>query len=297
MQRDIMKFRFSTASISLLLLIAVSSIGFAQIPRTMSYQGIANDQTGNPLSDGSHNVTFSIYTTASGGSPVYSETQSVITRNGLFSARIGASIPLPTSIGFDRQYWLGIAIDGGAEFAPRTSLTSAPYALNATHATNADHALRADSADALSAGAIGFVRSLNSRTGHVRLVEGLGIHLETLGDSIRISADVAGGGGSINAISNSDSALEIINRAGPVPTINVAEKGIKGSMIDDYAISLANLDTAGASAGQAIVFDGTSFMFGNIGGEGFTLPFIETVDTTTAFSILNTGGGSAGGGV
>lgn len=49
----------------------------AQIPRQMSYQGLLTDPTGQLVPDGDHSLTMSLYTQATGGSSIWSETQTV----------------------------------------------------------------------------------------------------------------------------------------------------------------------------------------------------------------------------
>ncbi|MCB0712832.1 MAG: hypothetical protein KDD67_10920 [Ignavibacteriae bacterium] len=286
-----MKRTLSTSCLLLFAVFLLSGVAIAQIPRTMSYQGIANDD-GSPIADGTHTVRFLIYTSATGGTPIFVEAQSVTTRGGLFSAIIGSNTPIPSAMQFDGQYWLGISIDGGPEMTPRAALTSSPYALNAL---NAQHANFADSARQFSSTATGFVRSLNGRTGHVYLVEGSGISITEVGDSIMITGSGSSGGGSIQQVINTDGALQITGPTGPVVRVNVVPGGITGNMIADYSIPLSKLDTAGATSGQAIIFDGSSLQFSDVSnGGGLTLPYVATVSTTDAFSILNRGNGSAG---
>ena len=43
----------------------------AQIPRTLSYQGILTDSVGNPKPDGMYSMMFSLYTVASGGTATW----------------------------------------------------------------------------------------------------------------------------------------------------------------------------------------------------------------------------------
>src|SRR5512136_2116232 len=52
------------------------------IPQMMSYQGKLTDTLGSPVEDTTHSVEFRLYTTPSGGSPFWSETQDVTTKDG-----------------------------------------------------------------------------------------------------------------------------------------------------------------------------------------------------------------------
>ncbi|MFZ0389146.1 MAG: hypothetical protein WAN36_01710 [Calditrichia bacterium] len=100
----------------------------AQIPETISYQGLLTDGSGVAVPDGTYNLTCRIYPAASGGNALWTETQSVTTEKGVFNTILGSVNPL--SLPFNQKYWLGISIDGGTELTPRIELTSSPYSLN-----------------------------------------------------------------------------------------------------------------------------------------------------------------------
>ncbi|MEN9414650.1 MAG: hypothetical protein RLZ62_954, partial [Bacteroidota bacterium] len=96
---------------------------------TLSVQGTIQRSFGGAVDDGKYSLTFKLYTQESGGTPVWSETQDDIeVIGGVYSALLGEANPL--TAGFNEVYYLGIAVDGGAELIPRTRLTSAPYALS-----------------------------------------------------------------------------------------------------------------------------------------------------------------------
>jgi len=112
---------------SLLIFMLAVSITWGDTPKTMSYQGVLTDN-GAVVSDGNYELTFSLYDAATGGNKVWTETQSVVVVNGIFNVILGSDTPL--DIVFDEQYWLGVAVGGGAELTPRTQLTSSPYSLS-----------------------------------------------------------------------------------------------------------------------------------------------------------------------
>ncbi len=116
----------------LLLLLADAGVSFAQIPRTISYQGDLRTHQGTPISDGQHILSFSIYDSPLAVAPIYSEAIITNVHSGIFTTVLGSQKPLPDSLLFDRAYFLGIGIDGSAEMSPRTALTSVPYALHAS---------------------------------------------------------------------------------------------------------------------------------------------------------------------
>ena len=117
----------------LFLLVALAfvfSTASADIPSTLSYQGVLTDSGGAVVPDGSYELTFRIYDVASGGTPLWAETISNVQVNGgIFNVILGQSEKL--DLDFDVQYWLGVSVNGGAELAPRMSLSASPYSLNA----------------------------------------------------------------------------------------------------------------------------------------------------------------------
>lgn len=117
-------------------LVLVALIGYAQIPATLSYQGLMTDNSGIIVADGSHTVLFKFYTVLSGGSPIVTRGPlTVATFKGLFTTVIGNNVgsnnaALPYNIG-STQYYIGIEVDGGTELLPRVTLTAVPYAFQA----------------------------------------------------------------------------------------------------------------------------------------------------------------------
>lgn len=116
----------------ILMVLAASLIAAgaaAQVPQTTSYQGVLKDDTGAIVPDDDYVITFNIYDIDTGGSPLWTETQTVPVRAGIMNVVLGDLVPL--GLDFDEPYWLGVTIGAGTELSPRTELTGAPYALNA----------------------------------------------------------------------------------------------------------------------------------------------------------------------
>ena len=135
------------AGIAIAALIICASTTEAGIPRTLSYQGILGDSLGNPKPNGSYTLTFKLYGVASGGTAKWTETKALQTTAGRFSTVLGDVTPLPDSLQFNQQYYLGIKLSTDAsEMTPRITLTSAPYSLNAAKAETASVALNASGA-------------------------------------------------------------------------------------------------------------------------------------------------------
>ena len=114
----------------ILTLVAILSMaGFASAQATLSVQGTVQKSTGAAVDDGDYTLIFKLYTTETGGTPVWSETQSTVTIiGGVYSVTLGSVTPLTAA--FDQTYYLGVTVGSGAELTPRAQLTSSPYALS-----------------------------------------------------------------------------------------------------------------------------------------------------------------------
>jgi hypothetical protein len=109
----------------------------AQIPRTLSYQGVLTDNVGKPRLDGSYSFTFRFYISPTGGTAIWSESKSLSVKNGLFSTVLGEQTPFGTAVKFDTQYWLGIQVGNEPELSPRIALTSVGYSFSSLRADTA----------------------------------------------------------------------------------------------------------------------------------------------------------------
>jgi hypothetical protein len=110
-----------------ILSVFLVSAAMAQVPRSISYQGVLSEKNGGVVTDGEHNLTLTLYPTRTGAVQLYSKTITTTTTKGIFSVILDS---IPESIPFDDQYYLGISVDGSTELKPRTPLTASPYALS-----------------------------------------------------------------------------------------------------------------------------------------------------------------------
>lgn len=113
------------------LLVGFLPISFAgaQIPQLIRYQGTLVDANNVPL-EGSVTLTFRLYDVATGGTAVWSETQTAIpVSRGVFNVLLGSVTTL--ALPFDKDYWLSTQVNTDAEMSPRQQLTSVPYAYRA----------------------------------------------------------------------------------------------------------------------------------------------------------------------
>ncbi len=121
-------------ALSVLALAAVPLAVQAEMPYTLSYQGVLKDEDGNPVPTDEYSMDFTLYDTPTGGEPYWSETNNVKVKDGIFSVILGKVSSL-SEVSFDTPYWLGIGLSGSTQMTPRIELTAAPYAF---HAATAD---------------------------------------------------------------------------------------------------------------------------------------------------------------
>ena len=101
------------------------------VPSTIGYQGRLYDASGTNPVNGTLSVVFSIYAAATGGTAVWTETQSVTFTNGYFAVQLGSVTSLVGA--FDgTTRWLGVAVGTDPEMTPRGAIASVLYALSAS---------------------------------------------------------------------------------------------------------------------------------------------------------------------
>ena len=79
--------------IIILILVIFGSVCSGEVPKLISYQGRLLDPNGVPLS-GTFSITFTVYTSLTGPSSVWSETQTITTTKGFFNVLLGSVTPL-----------------------------------------------------------------------------------------------------------------------------------------------------------------------------------------------------------
>jgi hypothetical protein len=114
----------------------------AQIPKKISYQGMLTTSSGTPVQDGSYSFQFKLYSTVSGGTPLWIETQvGVPVGRGVFNVFLGSVTPF--NVSFNMPLFLEVITIGGPGISepltmlPRSEFTSSPYAMWADTASYA----------------------------------------------------------------------------------------------------------------------------------------------------------------
>lgn len=106
----------------------------AQNSPRVSVQGTLKTSTGMAVDDDTYSVTFKLYTVATGGSAVWTETADVQIIGGVYSHLLGSETPLDAA-DFGSTLYLGVTV-GGNELSPRTEMSYAPYALSVAGIAN-----------------------------------------------------------------------------------------------------------------------------------------------------------------
>jgi hypothetical protein len=212
--------KYVSLVILLVCYILVSPLLFAQIPRTLSYQGILSDTAGTPKPDGTYSFTFRLYTVSSGGAAIWSETKSAEVKRGLFSTILGSVTPIPDSVKFDQQYWLGVQVGSDPELSPRIQLSSvgsSMYSLRAEVALTVPESSITE--EKIASGQV--VKSINNIRDAITLLAQGGATITSSGDTITINAGSGGGGTGVQGIQNTNNTIDIINPTGPTVTANL----------------------------------------------------------------------------
>lgn len=110
------------------VLLALAAAVAAEVPSMISYQGRLTDAVGDPVANGGYDITFTIYDALSDGNSIWTETQSVIVSDGLFSLCLGAENPIEDSVFKESTRFLGVQLGTNSEMTPRVALIAVPYA-------------------------------------------------------------------------------------------------------------------------------------------------------------------------
>ncbi len=134
----------------LAIILAPSAEAAQTVPYKINFQGRLTSANGAVVADGSYNIRFRLYSAASGGSPVWTETRETTNRvqvqNGLFNLQLGdvtalspsmftnfplyVEVELPTPVTATCST-VGCASWTEGAMTPRNPIGSAPQAMNA----------------------------------------------------------------------------------------------------------------------------------------------------------------------
>ena len=125
-------FLLAIVFVSLFMLHSSHAHAAVGINPQINFQGKLANPNGTNVTDGTYSIVFSLYSVASGGSNVWTETQgSVSVADGIFQVSLGSVTTLPASVDFNSDsLYLGIKVGADLEMTPRIRFTASPYAFN-----------------------------------------------------------------------------------------------------------------------------------------------------------------------
>lgn len=117
-------------------LFAKTSFAATGINKQINFQGKVVNANGTNVTNGNYDFVFSIYTVATAGTAVWTETRTaanqVAVTDGIFRVSLGSITALPGSIDFNTDnIYLGINFNSDGEMTPRVQFTAVPQAFNA----------------------------------------------------------------------------------------------------------------------------------------------------------------------
>jgi len=106
-----------------------ASAASAQVPSLLGYQGrlLRSDGT---AATGTASVTFGVWDAATGGSRLWTETQTLGLSDGFYATFLGLVAPAPASLFGGGGRWLEVAV-GAETVSPRQQIASVPFAMAA----------------------------------------------------------------------------------------------------------------------------------------------------------------------
>ncbi|MBU4473286.1 MAG: hypothetical protein KJ842_03940, partial [Candidatus Omnitrophica bacterium] len=129
------------------------NFAFADVPQQIFFQAKISKADGK-TAGGSHSIVFKFYSASTGGSALWTETQTLSAdASGIFSCYLGSTTSFPSTLDFNSTYYLSMNVDSDGEMSPRIKLVPALFALNSDRfdGLNSTQFLRSDTADTMEA--------------------------------------------------------------------------------------------------------------------------------------------------
>lgn len=247
-------------AVSAMILFAIPTD--AAINNQINFQGKITNPNGTNVTNGSYAFVFSIYTVASGGSNVWTESKNLTVTDGIFQTALGDTTSLPGSVDFNSSsLYLGIRVGADAEMTPRVRLTAAPYSFNS------------DLLDGLDS------------NNFVKLAQGLQVDASTTNSSIAVNK--TGGTAGIMQLQRAGSdVLNIANTGAYTYTLSATDN--PAYVVTNNGSS--NVVTNLAGTGDVIFQDNGSAFF-TLTDNG-SLDYTLDVTDNPTFTITNNGSGN-----
>ena len=133
------------ALVALLMLVTISAFSQSAVPQTMNFQGRLAKPDGTPLPDtNSQTLTFTVYSAATGGTSLWSQTSNVAVHNGAFTVPLNFAAGYPNGATLSSVFgnalfppYLEMQVGSNAPLTPRRPFASVAYAFHSGTAENA----------------------------------------------------------------------------------------------------------------------------------------------------------------
>lgn len=126
--------------VAMLFLFLSFSYTYSEVPKMINYQGKITRPTG-ALMDTTTSMVFSIYADSTGGTSLWTETQtSVKVEYGVFSVLLGSVNPIPESVFEGHTRYMGLKVGADLEMTPRRAIVSVGYAFKTEYSDTAEYA-------------------------------------------------------------------------------------------------------------------------------------------------------------
>lgn len=166
--------------LTILTIVVMQTNGFGYVPQQINYQGYLTDNSGNPV-NGDHTMTFTIYNADSGGTGLWTETQTVSVADGVYNVILGQPGNEINPGDIDGNLYLGVTVGSDDEMTPRQSITATAFSLRSALADDAG------TLDGLDASAFGDITGVSA---------GIGLLGGGTSGTVTVNADFAGSGSS-----------------------------------------------------------------------------------------------------
>ena len=277
----------------------------AAVPSEINFQGKLLNTASVPQ-NGSFSMIFKIYDSLTGGTQLWSETQSAVSvSNGVFSVQLGAFNPIPENVFAAQNAYLEVTV-AGQTGAPREQLITSPYAF---HASSADVSANALNAQYLVAGDTNYIQNSSAFSPNSVFYVSSG----TVGGTFTATGTVTlGGTPGVNDVSvksdlNPENNVSIggnlsVSGAGPHTfngNIEILGNGIEDSggtsriTLGDPLLVNAGTNGIGVPAGQqGVMFSTSVFLNGTPGGDNYiAYPFTALTTITVGNAVSASAGG------
>ena len=256
--------------------LVVAANAAADAPNRLGYQGRLLDASGAPVA-GTVSITYAIFAASSGGTALWSESQTLGLTDGFYATFLGDGTALPPGLFDGSERYLEMSIGGGGTLTPRQRITAVPYALGATNATRATTAA---SADALSGTLSGDVTGGQGTTA-IAALQGNAVSAAHPADGQILKFDAKSGTWA--------PAADAVN-AGTVTSVSASSPLTITNATSAPAISLGVVGAANGGTGLA-ASSGTALLRGD-GSGGWATGALATADLPALGGDVTGAGGA-----